>query len=169
MAPPAAPDYIYASIDGGATWTQQTDAGARLWGGIASSADGSKLLAGDISSPAGYVYTATLSPTLTTSAASSISTTGATLNGSITDVGNGTSTTEGFVYGTDTTYGATTTQSGSFGTGSFTTDISSLVCNITYHTILLPTPPTAISATAPTRHSRPAHAPHLLPQAAEAA
>jgi hypothetical protein len=59
-------DYIYTSTDGGANWTPQTDAGARFWEGIASSADGSKLLAGDVSNtPAGYVYTATLSPTTT--------------------------------------------------------------------------------------------------------
>jgi hypothetical protein len=127
------PDYIYTSTDGGATWTQQTEAGIRNWGGSASSADGSKLLEGDNSSPLGYVYTATLSPTLTTSAAASLSATGATLNGSIDDVGNGSSTVRGFVYGTGTSYGATITESGTFLTGSFIAVISSLTCNTAYH------------------------------------
>jgi hypothetical protein len=64
----------------------------------------------------------------------SLSGTSATLNGSITDVGlNGTSTTEGFVYGATTAYGATTTTSGSFGIGSFDAAISLLTCNTTYH------------------------------------
>jgi hypothetical protein len=132
-----APGDIYTSSDGGDTWTDQTAAGTQFWGGITSSADGSKVAAAEAfdatcSNP-GYIWTATLSPTLTTSAASSVFPTGATLNGSIDEVGNGTSTTEGFVYGADTAYGATTTESGSFGTGSFTAGIAPLTCNTTYH------------------------------------
>ena len=64
-------------------------------------------------------------------AASSLGATSATLNGSIGDIGNG--TTRGFVYGTNTSYGATTTESGSFVTGSFAAGASSLTCNTAYH------------------------------------
>ncbi len=39
------------------TWTQQTNSGSRVWHGIASSSDGTKLVAGDYSS--GYIYTST--------------------------------------------------------------------------------------------------------------
>ena len=47
--------YIYISTDGGATWNQTaTSVGAKLWYSIASSADGTKLVAGDYSS--GYIY-----------------------------------------------------------------------------------------------------------------
>jgi hypothetical protein len=123
---------IYTSSDGGVTWTQQTSASYLSFNSIASSADGAKLAAVDQEN-GGDIWTATLSPTLTTSAASSISATGVILNGSIGNIGNGTSTVRGFVYGTGTSYGATTTESGSFSTGSFTANVSSLICNTTYH------------------------------------
>ena len=128
---------IWTSDDGGATWIEQTNTGGRYWYGITSSADGTKLAAvaeaNITSSNFDYLYTATLSPSLTTSAASPISTAGATLNGSIDTIGNDNPTTRGYVYGADTSYGATTTESGTFGTGSFTADIASLVCNTAYH------------------------------------
>ena len=56
-----------------------------------------------------------------------------TLNGSIDAVGNDNPTSRGFVYGPETSYGATTTEFGSFGNGSFTAGIVSLVCNTAYH------------------------------------
>jgi peptidoglycan hydrolase-like protein with peptidoglycan-binding domain len=55
------------------------------------------------------------------------------LSGSITDSGAATSTTEGFVWGSTTSYGATITSSGNFGTGSFSASLSSLACSTTYH------------------------------------
>lgn len=48
--------YIYTSTDGGVTWTQQTGSGARNWGNITSSADGTKLAAFESS---GFIYTST--------------------------------------------------------------------------------------------------------------
>jgi prepilin-type N-terminal cleavage/methylation domain-containing protein len=38
-------DYIYTSIDSGATWTQRTNAGSKAWSEITSSSDGVKLVA----------------------------------------------------------------------------------------------------------------------------
>jgi len=73
-------------------------------------------------------------PTATTGAASGISTTGATLNGSVNP--NGSDTTVYFEYGATTGYGSTT---GSQGIGSGTAAVSvsaaatSLACNTLYH------------------------------------
>jgi lysophospholipase L1-like esterase len=73
-------------------------------------------------------------PTLTTSSASSILTTSATLNGSISSIGSTTPTVRGFAYGLTNAYEiATTSASGSFSTGNFNTSISGLTANTTYH------------------------------------
>jgi hypothetical protein len=72
-------------------------------------------------------------PTLTTSSASAITDTGATLNGTITAIGSPAPTVRGFAYGLTTAYGATTAQNGSFGTGAYTAIVSGLSCNTTYH------------------------------------
>lgn len=73
-------------------------------------------------------------PTLTTSAASSLTSSSAILNGSIGAIGSTTSTVRGFNYGLTTNYEiATTTESGSFSTGDFSTTISDLSPNTTYH------------------------------------
>lgn len=72
-------------------------------------------------------------PTLTTSAASDVTETTATLNGSISSEGSATPTTRGFAYGLTTSYGATTTEAGSFSTGAYTASVSSLTCATTYH------------------------------------
>ena len=47
--------YVCTSADGGTTWTAQIKSGNRLWGAIASDADGSNLIA--VQGSAGYVYT----------------------------------------------------------------------------------------------------------------
>src|SRR3569623_1558890 len=76
-------------------------------------------------------------PTATTSAASSISATGATLNGTVND--NGASTTVTFDYGTTTGYGTNVagTTGGTVAAGSGSTAVSKtltgLTCNTTYH------------------------------------
>lgn len=72
-------------------------------------------------------------PLATTSAASSVTMTSATLNGSLTVDGISTSTARGFIYGTTNAYGATTTESGTFSTGVFSADLSGLACGTTYH------------------------------------
>jgi prepilin-type N-terminal cleavage/methylation domain-containing protein len=54
--------YIYTSTDSGATWTTRTGLGIKCWGSIASSADGTKLVAAtsrDTSDSYDYVYTST--------------------------------------------------------------------------------------------------------------
>jgi hypothetical protein len=76
----------------------------------------------------------TITPTLTTSAASSVLSTSATLNGSISNIGSTTPTVRGFTYGLTTAYEiATTTDSGSFSTGNFNAPISNLTANTIYH------------------------------------
>src|SRR3569623_1555465 len=76
-------------------------------------------------------------PTATTGAASSISATGATLNGTVND--NGASTTVTFDYGTTTGYGTNVaaTTGGTVAAGSGSTAVSKtltgLTCNTTYH------------------------------------
>ncbi len=73
-------------------------------------------------------------PTVTVQSASSITATMVTLNGTMTSDGNASSTVRGFAYGTDTSYSlGTTTENGTFAIGSFTSSISSLTCNTTYH------------------------------------
>jgi len=72
-------------------------------------------------------------PTLTTSAASSVADTTATLNGDITATGGANATARGFEYGTTISYGTSTTSSGSYGIASFSDNITSLTCATTYH------------------------------------
>src|SRR5258708_35831040 len=73
-------------------------------------------------------------PIVTTNSSSAITQTGATLGGTITSIGSTSPSVRGFVYGTNTSYGATTTDSGGpFSTGSFSATISSLTCNTGYH------------------------------------
>ncbi len=74
-----------------------------------------------------------VAPTVTASAASSITTTGATLTGNITATGGENATARGFHYGTTVSYGSTSTTSGSYGTGEYTQDITGLTCNTLYH------------------------------------
>ncbi|HTE49104.1 MAG TPA: hypothetical protein VK675_04310, partial [Candidatus Paceibacterota bacterium] len=62
-----------------------------------------------------------------------ITATTATGNGTITATGGANATTRGVVYGTTTSYGSTTTESGSFATVAFTASITSLTCNTLYH------------------------------------
>jgi putative peptidoglycan binding protein len=125
---------IWTSTDSGLTWTNQTtgtSASGKFWEGITSSSDGTKL-----ATPVEYgdIWTAILTaPALNTSAASSTTMTGATLNGSITATEGDNPETRGFVWGTGTSYGATTTESGRFSEGSYTAFLSSLTCNTTYH------------------------------------
>ena len=94
----------------------------RLYDRELSSSDASELYS--------YVYTA---PILTTEAASSVTSVGATLNGTISDEGGKTPTVRGFTYGLTTAYTATITENGSFSTGAYTGSVISLTCNTLYH------------------------------------
>jgi DNA-binding beta-propeller fold protein YncE len=87
---------------------------------------------------AGYVYAADYNnrrvqkfigsplPVVSTSDASAVTPTGATMHGTIIDLGSTTPTVRGFAYGTTTAYGATTTEIGSFGTGAFSAAVGGL-------------------------------------------
>lgn len=79
----------------------------------------------------------TVPPTVTTSAASNIAATAATLNGNITATGGANATVRGFAFGTSSALTgpnvATTTASGSFSTGAFAAALSDLAGNTTYY------------------------------------
>jgi hypothetical protein len=86
--------------------------------------------------PQATTSAAVSAPTVTTSSPSPISDTSATLNGNITATGGANPTVRGFAYGTASdlsTVIATTTESGSFGTGAFTDFIFGLSCGTTYY------------------------------------
>ena len=74
-------------------------------------------------------------PTLTTQAAGSIGSNGATLNGNITGIGGENCTERGFDWDTDTgaPYANTWTETGSYGTGAFSHIISSLNPGTSYY------------------------------------
>ncbi len=71
-----------------------------------------------------YVIIASTSPVTATTAE---------VSGTITDTGGSPSTTRGFVYGKTLSYGATTTENGSFSAGSFSEVLTGLMCATTYH------------------------------------
>ena len=76
------------------------------------------------------------SPTVTTNSASSISVGTATLNGNITATGGANATIEGFASSTNSALSsgvATSSVSGSFGTGTFTGSMGGLTGNTTYY------------------------------------
>ena len=78
--------------------------------------------------------TLSVAPAVTTSAATGVSATGATLNGSLTSLGSASSVTVSFQYGTTTSYGSTASVSPArTATGSFSAAISGLSASTTYH------------------------------------
>jgi len=89
----------------------------------------------NISNSWGKVYYSTiaLSPAVATSAATAVGTTTATLNGNLTDWGTAASPLTSFEWGTSTSYGYETTPESSWGTGSFSANLSSLLSDTTYH------------------------------------
>jgi len=80
-----------------------------------------------------FTTTAVGAPTVTTQAASGIGTDQATLNGTITDIGDENCDIRGFDYGETVSYGSEAVSSGDFGTGAFNELISSLSPGATYH------------------------------------
>ncbi|HEU5114832.1 MAG TPA: peptidoglycan-binding protein, partial [Candidatus Paceibacterota bacterium] len=88
------------------------------------------------SSDATFTTSSCASPTVTTSAASSLAQTSATLNGSITATGGADATQSGFAYGTTSDLSAviaTSTLGAQTGAASFSSSVSSLTCNTTYY------------------------------------
>jgi hypothetical protein len=84
-----------------------------------------------------FTTSACTAPTVTTQAESGVTVNSATLNGNITATGGVNATVRGFAWGTNSALSggdtATTTENGSFGTGAFTGDLSSLTCGTTYY------------------------------------
>jgi hypothetical protein len=83
--------------------------------------------------PFTYDHSGTSTPALTTSSASSIAPTSATLNGEITYIGSAPVTVRGFEYGITTGYGSTLSTSGSYTTGAYTESPTGLTCNTLYY------------------------------------
>jgi len=77
--------------------------------------------------------TSTTPPTVTTSAASSLAATSATLNGSLGSLGTATSVNVSFEWGTTTSYGTETTAQSVTAIGAFTANLTGLTANTTYH------------------------------------
>lgn len=71
--------------------------------------------------------------TVITIPATLVTSTTATLNGNISSIAGSNATARGFNYGTTTGYGSTTTDSGSYGVGSFTYALTGLIANTIYH------------------------------------
>lgn len=86
----------------------------------------------------GGVYNGSLpsQPSVETAAATSIEKTSATLNGNIASVGDTNPTIRGFIYAENLTLTdnvATTSESGTYSTGSYSTNLTSLTCATTYY------------------------------------
>lgn len=124
---------IYISNDGGVTWSA-TSSGNKLWWGLSSSSDGSRIVGLD---SAQYLHTGilTVSPTVMTNAVSSITSTNAVFSGTITSTGGAPASVVGFRYGLTNSYGSTVTGSStSYGVGDFSVSTTvALTCNTTYH------------------------------------
>jgi uncharacterized repeat protein (TIGR02543 family) len=110
-----------------------TGAGNRVVGALASSPDGVTVYAGtDSGTVFSYEHTA---PSVTTSAATGVSPTGATLNGTVNAAND--STTVSLAYGLSAVYGSTAAATQSPVTGASDTPVSatvsSLACNTLYH------------------------------------
>jgi len=80
-----------------------------------------------------FTTSAALTPTVATSAATSITSTTARLNGSLDDLGGESSATVSFEYGPTISYGYTASAGTKTGTGAFIADISSLSAGTTYY------------------------------------
>jgi hypothetical protein len=95
------------------------------------------LVPGSTSTQYLQVVTGVSAPTVSTAAASPASTSTVTLNGNITSDGNASSTIRGFAWGTNSSLSggdtATTTESGTFGVGTFTKNLTGLTPNILYY------------------------------------
>ena len=72
-------------------------------------------------------------PTVTTNAATGVTTNSATLNGNLTSLGTATSVNVSFEWGTTTSYGSETTPETMTSTGSFDAALSGLTPGATYH------------------------------------
>ncbi len=123
------------STDGGATWSAQSSlSGLNIYSSSVFSSDNTKIAA---VIPNGNIWTAVVSyidaPTISTTSASNITDTTATLGGNITNTGGENNTARGFHYGLTGSYGSTSSESGSYSTGVYTADITGLDCNTTYH------------------------------------
>ena len=77
--------------------------------------------------------TSTTPPTVTTSAATNLATTSATLNGSLGSLGTAASVNVSFEWGTTTSYGSETTAQSVTAIGAFTANLTGLTARTTYH------------------------------------
>jgi len=100
-----------------------------------SSLGGSLTTSGSVTN-ATHTRTDATPPTVSTEAETGVGVSSATLNGNITATGGDNATERGFAWGTDSsfsTHTATTSQSGDFGTGTFSKNVSGLLAGVTYY------------------------------------
>ena len=131
-------EQLYVSEDSGATWTQQTQetVSGLSWVAVALSGDGTKIVAAPSDSNYIYTYVSVSAPTLTTNTASSVTSSGATLNATVTDYGGADATQHGFAYGIVSdlsTVIATSTLGALVGNTTFNEAITGLSPNTTYY------------------------------------
>ena len=112
------------------------NANDQVW--LYKNSSGTRVLYGSAPDAGAYEYIqSTIIPSINTSLPTSVSTSTLTLNGSITSDGGASSTLRGFAWGTNSSLTggdtATTTESGTFGTGSFTANLANLTPNTTYY------------------------------------
>lgn len=135
------------TITGNVIFNDDSDSDGEILGDAVFN-DNSENSGGTITGNACFAVTATNSgtvtgtvsvcsaPIVTSSAASSLSTTAATLDANLTDLGGSSATQHGFAYGTDSllsTVIATTTLGTKSATGTFSSSVTSLTCGTTYY------------------------------------
>jgi len=133
---------LYTSSDSGANWTERQPAGAadKSWRVVASDSDGSNLIAA-VNNGRLYTGVPATAPTLTISAASSITTTSATLNGDVTATGGENPTVTVYwgdndglqVAGNWDNNSAPTNPGQPQGVAAFTKDVTALTPGTTYY------------------------------------
>ena len=124
---------LHVSGDSGTTWTQQTSVGNQncsLW----VSPDGSRIIAGSDRFSIGSAPATASAPSIDSPAASSLTTTSATLGATIESNGGAFITAAGVAYGTDANPDIAGSKVSSEVTGgTFTNDVTGLIPNTLYH------------------------------------
>jgi hypothetical protein len=131
---------VKQSIDNGATWNTVNTGTVLASGVVGLATDGVNLYAGSYYyfGPSGFwrrplTEMIPSPPTVTTGAATNVTTSTATLNGSVT--ANGSSTTVTFQYGVTTSYGSTATATQSPVTGNVVVAVSAALTGLTSATV----------------------------------
>ena len=120
------------TIYGNASFYNSSTNNTGIYGNVSVYYPSADPIGGTVSGTVTYYFPSTL----TTQAASNITATSATLNGTITGTGGSNATQSGFAYTTDSSFNSgvsTTTLGGQSGTVAFASSLSGLSCNKTYY------------------------------------